>query len=251
MSSTTSSVLTAQTLEGNRILALLTPEARQHMLPALTLVNLDMSSPLYEQHELSTPLYFPLTAITSVFSEMGATVGREGMVGLSVFLGDETTVRGCFTQMSGTALSMGLEDFHGMVEDQESGLQSILLRYTQALFGQLAQQSACDRSHTMEQRCARWILMTQDRVGHDEFPLTQKFLAYMLGARRASVTIAANILARTGLIRYTSEKIQVLDRGRLEEASCECHGVIRREYERLIPIKENVESLKRCWAMFF
>jgi CRP-like cAMP-binding protein len=231
---TTSSALTAQTLRGNRLLALLTPEARQRMLPALKLVSLDMSSPLYEQHELSTPLYFPLTAITSVFSEMGATVGREGMVGLSVFLGDETTVRGCFTQMSGTALSMGLEDFHGMVEDQESGLQSILLRYTQALFGQLAQQSACDRSHTMEQRCARWILMTQDRVGHEEFPLTQKFLAYMLGARRASVTVAAGILAGSGLIRYTSEKIQVLDRARLEQASCECYGVIQREYERLI-----------------
>ena len=234
MLSTTSSALSAQTLRGNRLLALLTPKARQHMLPALKLVNLDMSSPLYEQHELSTPLYFPLTAITSVFSEMGATVGREGMVGLSVFLGDETTVRGCFTQMSGTALSMGLEDFQGMVADKGSGLQSILLRYTQALFGQLAQQSACNRSHTMEQRCARWILMTQDRVRHDEFPLTQKFLAYMLGARPASVSITAGILTRTGLIRYTSEKIQVLDRARLEEASCECYGVIQREYERLI-----------------
>src|SRR5688572_1727419 len=117
MSSTTSSALSTQTLGGNRLLALLTSEARQRMLPALKLVSLDMSSPLYEQHELITPLYFPLTAVTSVFSEMGATVGREGMVGLSVFLGDETTVRGCFTQMSGTALSMGSEDFQGMVED--------------------------------------------------------------------------------------------------------------------------------------
>ncbi len=234
MSSTTSSALSTQTLEGNRLLALLTSEARQRMLPTLKLVSLDMSSPLYEQHELITPLYFPLTAVTSVFSEMGATVGREGMVGLSVFLGDETTVRGCFTQMSGTALSMGSEDFQGMVEDKESGLQSILLRYTQALFDQLAQQSACNQSHTMEQRCARWILMTQDRVGQDEFPLTQKFLSYMLGARRASVTITAGILARTGLIRYTPENIQVLDRARLEEASCECYGVTQQEYERLI-----------------
>ena len=241
MSSTASSALSAQALEGNRLLSLLSPDTRRQMLPALKLVNLDMSSPLYEQHELSTPLYFPLTAITSVFSEMTdgttvevATVGREGMVGLPVFLGDETTFLRTIAQIPGTALSMGRDDFLGTVEDKTNGLRRILLRYTQALFGQLAQQSACDRSHTMEQRCARWIVMTQDRVGHDEFPLTQKFLAYMLGARPASVTLAAGILARAGLIRYTSEKIQVLHRGRLEEASCECYGVIQREYERLI-----------------
>ena len=129
---------------------------------------------------------------------------------------------------------MGRDDFLGLVGDKKSGLQPILLRYTQTLFSKLAQQSACNRSHNMEERCARWILMTQDRVGHDEFPLTQEFRAYMLGARRASVTIAAGILARAGLIRYTRGKIQVLDRGRLEEASCECYGVIQQEYERLI-----------------
>ena len=129
---------------------------------------------------------------------------------------------------------MEREDFLGLVKDTSSDLQPVLLRYTQALFTQLAQQSACNRSHNMEERCARWILMTQDRVGKDEFPLTQEFLAYMLGSRRASVTLAAGILASAGLIRYTRGIIHVLDRARLEEATCECYGIIQREYERLI-----------------
>ncbi len=241
MSSTTSSALSTQTLEGNRLLALLTSEARQRMLPALKLASLDMGHVLYQPDRLITHIYFPLTAVTSVLSEMTdgttvevATVGREGMVGLPIFLGDETTFLRTIAQIPGTALSMGRDDFVGIVEDKASGLRRILLRYTQALFGQLAQQSACNRSHNMEERCARWILMTHDRVGHDEFPLTQEFLAFMLGARRASVTLAAGILARAGLIHYTRGIIQVLDRDSLEEASCECYGIIQREYERLI-----------------
>ena len=227
--------------EGNRLLALLSPATRRQMQAAFKLINLEMSHPLYQPDQAITHIYFPLTAVTSVLSEMDdgttvevATIGREGMVGLSVFLGDETTFLRTIAQIPGTALSMGREDFLGIIEDRKNGLYSILLRYTQALFSQLAQQSACNRSHDMQERCARWILMTQDRVGHDEFPLTQEFLAYMLGARRASVTIAAGILASAGLIHYTRGKIRVLDRDRLEEASCECYGIIQREYERLI-----------------
>jgi CRP-like cAMP-binding protein len=241
MSSTASSALSAQTLEGNRLLALLDSDTRQRMLPALTLISCELGRVLFEPNRVITHIYFPLTVVTSVLSEMTdgttvevATVGREGMVGLPIFLGDETTFLRTIAQIPGTALSMGRIDFLNLVEDKTSGLRRILLRYTQALFSQLAQQSACNRSHNMEERCARWILMTQDRVGHDEFPLTQEFLAFMLGARRASVTLAAGILARAGLIQYTRGKIQVLDRGRLEEASCECYGIIQREYERLI-----------------
>jgi CRP-like cAMP-binding protein len=241
MLSTASSALSAQTLEGNRLLALLDSDTRQRMLPALTLISYELGRVLYEPNRVITHIYFPLTAVTSVLSEMTdgttvevATVGREGMVGLPIFLGDETTFLRTIAQIPGTALSMGRIDFLNLVEDKTSGLRRILLRYTQALFSQLAQQSACNRSHNMEERCARWILMTQDRVGHDEFPLTQEFLAFMLGARRASVTLAAGILARAGLIQYTRGKIQVLDRGRLEEATCECYGIIQREYERLI-----------------
>jgi CRP-like cAMP-binding protein len=241
MSPTTSSALSAQALEGNRLLALLPPDTRRRMLPAFQLISCEMSHVLYEPDRTITHIYFPLTAVTSVLSEMDdgttvevATIGREGMVGLSILLGDTTTFLRTIAQIPGTALAMGRDDFLRLVEERENGLQSLLLRYTQALFSKLAQQSACNRLHNMEERCARWILMTQDRVGHEEFPLTQEFLAYMLGGRRASVTIVAGILARAGLIRYTRGKIQVLDRARLEEASCECYGIIQREYERLV-----------------
>ena len=229
-----SSAISVQTLEGNGLLALLCPEAQQQMLPTLNHINLKVGVPLYEHDGRIAPLYFPLTAVTSLFSEMGATIGREGMVGLPVFWGDKMMSLSTKTQMSGTALWMGQEDFLSLVDDEKCGLRATLLRYTQALFSQLAPQSACNQSHNMEERCARWILMTQDRVGKDEFPLTQEFLAYMLGSRRASVTIAAGILASADLITYTRGNIRVLDRTRLEEASCECYGVIKREYERLI-----------------
>ena len=180
MSSTTSSSLSAQALEGNRLLALLPPDTRRRMLPAFALISCEMSHVLYEPDRTITHIYFPLTAVTSVLSEMDdgttvevATIGREGMVGLSVMLGDTTTFLRTIAQIPGTALSMRRDDFLRFVEDRQSGLQPLLLRYTQAQFSLLAQQSACNRLHNMEERCARWILMTQDRVGHDEFPLTQ------------------------------------------------------------------------------
>jgi CRP-like cAMP-binding protein len=233
MSSMIASAISGETLNRNRLLALLTPESQRRMLPRLKLMSLEINRPLYEPHELSIPLYFPLTAVISVFSEMGATVGREGMVGLSRFLQDETMVMSC-VELPGTALWMELDDFQDMVDDKKSGLESILLRYSQALLGQLAQQSACNRSHTIDRRCARWILMTQDRVGRDELALTVEFLGYMLSERRGSVSIACGSLARNGLIKYTRKNVSVLKRARLEEASCECYGVIQREYERLI-----------------
>ena len=158
------------------------------MLPAFQLISCDMSHVLYEPDRTITHIYFPLTAVTSVLSQMDdgttvevATIGRKGMIGLSVMLGDTTTFLRTIAQIPGTALAMGRDDFLRIVEERQNGLQSLLLRYTQALFSKLAQQSACNRLHNIEVRCARWILMTQDRVGHEEFPLTQEFLAYMLG----------------------------------------------------------------------
>ena len=150
MSSTTSSAISAQALEGNRLLALLSPDTRRRMLPAFTLMTLEMSHVLYEPNRVITHIYFPLTAVTSVLSEMDdgttvevATIGREGMVGLSVFLGDTTTFLRTIAQVPGTALSMAQADFLRIVEERQSGLQALLLRYTQALFSKLAQQSAC------------------------------------------------------------------------------------------------------------
>jgi CRP-like cAMP-binding protein len=134
-----SSAISAYALQGNRLLALLSPETRRRMLPALKLISLEMSHPLYQPDTVITHIYFPLTAVTSVLSEMEdgttveiATIGREGMVGLSVFLGDETTFLRTIAQIPGTALSMGRDDFLGIVEDTNGGLQPILPRYTQA-----------------------------------------------------------------------------------------------------------------------
>lgn len=161
MSSMNSSTLVAQTLEANRLLALLSSDTRRQMLPACTLISFEMSQQLYEPTQSIRQVYFPITAVTFVLSEMEdgttvevATIGREGMVGLSIFLGDESTFLRCIAQIPGTALSMEREEFRDMVNNRQNGLQAILLRYTQALFPQLAQQSACNRSHNIEERCA-------------------------------------------------------------------------------------------------
>ncbi|MGC4096272.1 MAG: cyclic nucleotide-binding domain-containing protein [Nitrospira sp.] len=146
MSSTTSSVLAEQMLESNRLLALLSLEVRRQMLPSLKLIDVEMGHQIYEPTHPIRHVYFPLTAVTSVLSEMEdgttvevATIGREGMVGLSIFLGDETTYLRCIAQVPGTALSIGREEFQSFVNNRQNGLQAILLRYTQAVFSQLAQ----------------------------------------------------------------------------------------------------------------
>ncbi len=117
---------------------------------------------------------------------------------------------------------------------EDGELSRVVLRYAQALHEQTSQSVACNRRHSMDERCARWLLMTQDRVGMDQFPLTQEFLAFMLGVRRASVTVAAGILQEAGLIRYSRGKVSILDRARLEEASCECYRILRERSDQVL-----------------
>ena len=162
-----------------------------------------------------------------------ATVGREGMVGISLFLETATVAWRAFGQVPGKALRIRAETFREEV-DRNGALVRLLKRYTQALLSQVAQSSACNCVHTIEQRCARWLLQTHDRVGSDHYPLTQEFLAQMLGMRRSSVSQAAGGLQKAGLIRYVRGRITVLDRAGLEAASCECYAIIRREFERLL-----------------
>jgi len=233
--------LTVKDLQGNRLLALLTRELRQRLLPLVRLTALAAKQVLYEANGRINTIYFPLGAVASELSTMAdgatvevATIGKEGMLGIPVLLGGDTISLEVIAQIPGPALAMTREDFQRTLNDGASGLSPILLRYTQALLTQIAQQSACNRSHVIEKRCARWILMTHDRVQRPEFPLTHEFLAYMLGARRASVSIAASTLAKAGLISYTRGSIHVLNRKRLEKASCECYGVIKGEYDRLL-----------------
>ena len=162
-----------------------------------------------------------------------ATIGREGMVGLPIFLEADTMPSRAFGQVPGGALRITAAAFTEEIK-RNGPLVRVLNRYTLALFNQVAQTTACNRVHLLEQRCARWLLQTHDRVASDQFLLTQEFLAQMLGVRRSGVSAAAGLLQKAGLIRYARGRITVLDRPGLESAACECYGVIKREFDRLL-----------------
>jgi CRP-like cAMP-binding protein len=224
----------------NRLLAALPPEVSARLLPHLETVALGLKDIVYAANEPIEHVYFPINGMISMVSLMEdgqavevGTIGNEGMVGLPVFLGAESTPGQAFSQVPGEALRMTAEAFTQEVLP-EGPLRALLHRYTQALIVQIAQSSACNRLHTDEQRCARWLLMTHDRVGADQFLLTQEFLAEMLGVRRARVNAVAGSLRTGGLIRYSRGLMTILDRRGLEEAACACYGIIKAEYDRLL-----------------
>lgn len=185
-------------------------------------------------------VYFPINGVVSMLARVDekalvevATVGNEGMVGVPLFLGAKLSPGTMISQVPGEALRMDAEALQRAVA--ETGpLMSLLHRYTQALMVQISQGNACNRMHSVEERCARWLLLTHDRVDSDEFTLTQEFLGDMLGVRRASVNIVASIFQRAGFIRYSRGRITILNRAGLESAVCGCYAVIRDEYERLL-----------------
>ncbi|CAA9585990.1 cAMP-binding proteins - catabolite gene activator and regulatory subunit of cAMP-dependent protein kinases [uncultured Synechococcales cyanobacterium] len=185
-------------------------------------------------------IYFPNNSVISLITPMGngeeievATLGNEGMLGLPVFLGSETTPLKAIVQIAGDALRMQVDVFRSEVTP-DSALHSLLQLYTQALFSQISQSAACNRLHCVQQRFCRWLLMTYDRVGPSQFMLTQEFLALMLGVRRTSVSEVAHKLQEEGLIRYSRGKMTVLDPKGLESLSCECYGIVKQEFNRLL-----------------
>jgi hypothetical protein len=161
-----------------------------------------------------------------------ATIGNEGMADLSVFLGLKTSSSRLLCQVPGDTLRMKTEVFLDLVARQPS-LRLALGSYMVSMFIQVSQSAACNRLHPVEQRCARWILMTHDRVDSDTFPLTQDFLASMLGVRRPSVSVAAATLQNAGLINYSRGRLTVLDRAGLEAATCECYAIVREQFDRM------------------
>ena len=224
----------------NAILNTLSESQLAQLLPKLRTVELELGQVLYEPEQSIDYVYFPTAGIISLLAafEDGATVeagviGTEGMLGTPVVLGAESTPHQALVQASGKALRMAARDLTGEVENDGSLLKS-MLRYTNVMFIQVAQTAACNGLHTIEQRLARWLLLTHDRVRRDEFLLTQEFLSRMLGVRRAGVSVAANNLKQAGAIDYRRGNVVVVDRKRLEDTSCECYEAVKQEYDRYL-----------------
>jgi CRP-like cAMP-binding protein len=224
----------------NRLLGTLDRATFEGLAPLLEPVNLEFKETLYEIGKPMDYAYFPVNSVLSMLARIDektsvevATVGNEGMVGLPLFLGAEVSPGTVISQIAGKSLRMAADAFQ-RVTSTAGPLMTLLHRYTQALMVQISQGNACNRLHSIEERCARWLLLTHDRVDSDEFTLTQEFLGDMLGVRRASVNIVAAIFQRAGFIRYSRGRITVLNRAGLESAVCGCYSVIREEYERLL-----------------
>jgi CRP-like cAMP-binding protein len=227
---------------GNRLLDSLPAADTADLAPHLELVRLELKELLLEQGKRIDSVYFPLTAVASLLNLVQdtsgveiATVGNEGLVGLSLSWGIDTLNPREFVQcqVPGEALVMDAETFASKVA-AGGELTWLVHRYTQAFVTQIGQQVACNGLHSIEERCARWMLLTHDRVGSDEFPLTQEFLAQMLGVRRPSVTVVAGILQQAGFIRFHRGRITITDRRGLENASCDCYRVLREVFDRLV-----------------
>jgi CRP-like cAMP-binding protein len=227
--------------EQNRLLAALPPVERGRIYPHLQLVPLVLGKVMYEPDERLRHVYFPTDSIVSLLYVMkdGASaeismVGNEGIVGVALFMGGETTSSRAIVQSSGSAyrlIGRRLKDEfyrHGVT-------QFLLLRYTQALLTQMAQTAVCNRHHSVDQHLCRWLLLSLDRLPSNRLILTQELMANMLGVRREGVTAAAAKLQKLGAIGYRRSQITVLNRPMLEELSCECYGVVKKETDRLLP----------------
>jgi CRP-like cAMP-binding protein len=225
-------------LPGNQLLAALPPEILQQLAPELETVpirNKEVVQPIGRPAE---HVYFPQSGMGSIVIHMkggmnieAATIGNEGMLGVSYVLGDALATEETMIQLPGEASRLRVRVLRAEF-DRDERLRMLLLRYSQLLTGQIAQGSGCNRAHPLEGRCARWLLSTHDRVAGDQFPLTQEFLAIMLGVRRAGVSVAQHALQQDGLIQYTRGQVTILDRAGLEEVACECYGVIRERFDR-------------------
>lgn len=225
----------------NRLLASLDPEIRDRLGPNLRSAELEHGSALFEPGQEVMAAYFPVGAVVSllVVASDGrqvelATVGREGAVGVPALLDESHAIWRALVQVPGAAFALPLEIVEREIE-RSSSFKGMLDRYVFALMSQVGQAVACNRLHPVEQRTARWLLLTHDRVGEEEFAATHQFLSEMLGVRRASVTEAAGVIQGRGLIEYHRGRMRIKDRAGLEEASCECYETIRRVYDRVLP----------------
>jgi CRP-like cAMP-binding protein len=230
-----------QSPKDNHLLAALPDDVYEALLPSLEPLAMPLGLSVYESGGAQGYVYFPTTAIVSLLYVLAdgasaeiAVTGNEGLVGISLFMGGETTPSRAVVQSAGHGYRLK----GALVKKQfEVGgaLQHLLLRFTQALITQMTQTAVCNRHHSVDQQLCRWLLLTLDRLRGNELVMTQELIANMLGVRREGVTEAAGKLQEEGLIRYSRGHITVIDRPRLEARVCECYGVVKKEYDRLLP----------------
>jgi CRP-like cAMP-binding protein len=225
--------------ERNRLLSALPADEYARLLPSMESTVLKIRQQLALPEQAINRVYFPRDAVISMLVLMedgraveSAVVGNEGIIGLEVFLGNGVASDEIMVQVGGDALWMAAATFRSVVRASVP-IQLLLQRYSLALMNQIARTAGCNRVHSVDERCARWLLMSRDRLQVDEFPVTHEFMARMLGVRRASVSEAAEGLQRDGIIRYRQGRIRILDRQRLEAAACEDYRLSRDAYDRL------------------
>jgi CRP-like cAMP-binding protein len=234
-------MLVTNTIRQNHLLDALPEVELARLLPLLERVPLVLGEVLYESGEQLRHVYFPVDAIVSLLYVMAdgasaeiAIVGNEGIVGISLFMGGETTPSRAIVQSAGHAYRLKGQ----LLKDEfyrAGPMQHLLLRYTQALLTQMSQTAVCNRHHSLDQQLCRWLLLSLDRLESNELTMTQELIANMLGVRREGVTEAAGNLQDAGLIQYSRGKIKVLDRPGLEARVCECYAVVKKEFDRLLP----------------
>jgi len=233
--------MSPQSPDQNNILAALPKPVRDRLYPHLELVQMPLGDVLYESGTKLHNVYFPATSIVSLLYVMEdgasaeiAVVGKEGILGIALFMGGETTPSRAIVQSAGYGFRLNSqllkEEFN-----RAGPLMHLLLRYTQALITQMSQTAVCNRHHSVHQQLCRWLLMSLDRLPSNELTMTQELIANMLGVRREGVTEAAGKLQRAGLILYNRGRITVLDRPGLEAQACECYQVVKNEFDRLLP----------------
>ena len=232
---------TAHDPRQNHLLAALSAGALERVLPHLRLVAMPLGKVLYEPGDLLSHVYFPTDCIVSLLyvltdgsSAEISVVGNDGVIGIALFMGGETTPSRALVQSGGHAYEL-----HGQLLKNEfhrdGAMQLLLLRYAQALITQMAQTAVCNRHHSVDQQLCRWLLLSLDRLSGNRLTMTQELIANMLGVRREGVTEAAGKLQKLGVIKYQRGQITVMDRPRLEQLCCECYAVVRKESDRLLP----------------
>ncbi len=225
----------------NQLLASLPPAEWKHWQALLEPVTMPLGHVLYESGQSLSHAYFPTTAIVSLLYVMEngasaeiAVVGLEGVVGISLFMGGDTTPNRAVVQSAGAGFRMRAADLKEAF-NRSPPVMRLMLRYTQALITQMSQTAVCNRHHSLDQQLCRWLLLSLDRLKGNELVMTQELIANMLGVRREGVTEAALSLQKGGLISYARGHIRVLNRPGLEKRTCECYAVVKTEYDRLLP----------------